>query len=320
MNSSSASRVSGTVLHFSSVRRVVSDLARSIDFYVGALGFKLDSSFLLSAHATRAMSSDVGRDKVVTLTLGDESIELFSPVGYVPPVFKNAVRNSVANAAFQHVAIVTGNMSAATRQLAYYAPQSISARGAVRLPEKSGGVTAFKFRDPDGHAVELIFFPVGVGDPKWHHMTGVGPNLGIDHAAIGVLDVERSIAFYTDVLGFHVVSRQINEGAEQAQLDGVESAKVVVVGLSPRNCGTPHVELLGYRIPKPSRRRPLPPLSEDHSDRMTFMVDDVSLIVERIDTVPGRLKQERSFLGPSLLLRDGDGHLLLLRPPDGTNR
>jgi catechol 2,3-dioxygenase-like lactoylglutathione lyase family enzyme len=307
--------VSGTVLHFSSVRRVVSDLARSVDFYVGALGFKLDSSFLLGAHASRAMSSDVGRDRVVTLTLGDESLELFSPAGYEVTVSQNAARSAVANTAFQHIAIVTGDMSAATRQLACYAPQLISARGAVRLPERSGGVTAFKFRDPDGHPIELIFFPLGVGDPKWHRMTGVGPNLGIDHSAVGVLDVDRSIAFYTDVLGFHVVSRQINEGAEQAQLDGVESAKVVVVGLSPRYCGTPHVELLGYRTPEPSRRKPLPLLLEDHSDRMTFLVDDLSLMVERIDTIPAQLKQERSFLGQSLLLRDGDGHLLLLRPP-----
>lgn len=39
-------------------------------------------------------------------------------------------------------------------------------RGA-RLPESSGGVTAFKFRDPDGHPLELLAFPDGKVPSRW---------------------------------------------------------------------------------------------------------------------------------------------------------
>ena len=49
----------------------------------------------------------------------------------------------------------------------------------------AAGVKAFYFRDPDGHNLELIYFPLGKGDPRWQQ-----PNdkifLGIDHTAIGI--------------------------------------------------------------------------------------------------------------------------------------
>ena len=37
----------------------------------------------------------------------------------------------------------------------------ISPDGRVRLPDNSGGVTAYKFRDHDGHPLELLEFPQG---------------------------------------------------------------------------------------------------------------------------------------------------------------
>ncbi len=40
---------------------------------------------------------------------------------------------------------------------------AISTDGPQRLPPSSGGVAAFKFRDPDGHPLELLAFP----DRKW---------------------------------------------------------------------------------------------------------------------------------------------------------
>lgn len=178
---------------------------------------------------------------------------------------------TVSSSAFQHIAIVAGDMDAAMRRLARHAPIPISTDGAaVQLPARSGGVIAFKFRDPDGHALELIGLPPGTGNPKWQRMAARGPTLGIDHSAIGVISVERSLAFYVGLLGFRESARQLNHGEAQARLDGVDAPEVEVVSLSPDAAETPHVELLCYRAPAPRSRAGVSPLARDLADRMTF--------------------------------------------------
>jgi catechol 2,3-dioxygenase-like lactoylglutathione lyase family enzyme len=126
-------------------------------------------------------------------------------------------------------------MAAAFAHLEKFAPRMITQGGPVLLPPASGGVTALKFYDPDGHPVEFIQFP--------DHRPG-----GLDHSAIVVADADRSIAFYRDTLGLRLTSRQINTGSEQDRLDGLVGATVDVVSLCPVSA-TPHVELLGYRFP-----------------------------------------------------------------------
>ena len=63
---------------------------------------------------------------------------------------------------FQHMAIVVNDMRHAyQRVMANRRFRPISRDGPVRLPDTSGGVTAFKFRDHDGHPLELLAFPEG---------------------------------------------------------------------------------------------------------------------------------------------------------------
>lgn len=226
-----------TVLRFLALRRCAVDLQRSAAFYCDALGFEVVER---SSHE-------------IVLLLGAQRIVLVqSRAGaVVQPVLGPDLR-------FQHVAIVASDMQAAFARLHHLAPAVISRGGPQRLPAISGGACAFKFRDPDGHALELIEFPAGQGAPCWRDAsrTTAGPTLGIDHAAISVSDVERSIVFY-ERLGLCVQSRQINRGAEQARLDGLADAEteveVDVVALVPRQAGTPHLELLGYIRPRAVR-------------------------------------------------------------------
>ena len=223
------------VLGFVALRRCVADLQRSAAFYCDGLGFEI---------VERAPGE-------IVLSLGAQGIVLVE-VG--PEVAAQPV--SGPDLRFQHVAIVASDMQAAHARLQRLAPVAISREGPQRLPAASGGACAFKFRDPDGHALELIAFAPGQGARCWRHTArGVaGPTLGIDHAAISVSDVERSIVFYQR-LGFSVQSRQLNRGPEQARLDGLANAEIEVdvVALVPSQQATPHLELLGYRRPAPRR-------------------------------------------------------------------
>ena len=258
------------VERFVELRRSASDLQRSAAFYGDGLGFEV---------ADRAPGE-------IVLTLGAQRIVLVSGAA-------DAVRAvSGPDLRFQHIAIVAADMRAAFARLQALAPVAISRGGPQQLPAASGGVCAYKFRDPDGHALELIEFPPGQGASCWHPdgRVAAGPTLGIDHAAISVANVERSIAFY-EQLGFAVQTRQFNHGAEQARLDGLDVADVDVVALSPLHAGTPHLELLAYRRPAPCCGGPLDPAT---ADRLIWQV----------------AAQHDPAREPPRAAADPDGHLL----------
>ena len=194
---------------------------------------------------------------------------------------------------FQHFAIVTNDMAAAYRRLQRHGATLITHGGPQHLPPAAGAVTAYKFRDPDGHPLELIFFPPGSGDPAWQGVAG-----GIDHSALSVCEAERSLAFYGG-FGLGVRSRQVNSGAAQDRLDGLANVAVEVIGLSPVALQTPHLELLCYAAPRGRERDPGGRASDIADSRLIFEVD-----------------------GPcTAFVRDPDGHasVLLEREPEQLN-
>ncbi len=71
--------------------------------------------------------------------------------------------------AFSTSPIVVADMAAApTRSLrGCQGWQPISRDGPQRLPANTGDVTAFKFRDPEGHPLELLAFAAGAVPPRW---------------------------------------------------------------------------------------------------------------------------------------------------------
>lgn len=218
-------------------------------FYKNAFGFQqIAVERVCGLHFEKLMGVDGGATRVF-LRLGDELLELleFDVPGKSYPLDAGS-----SDLIFQHFAIVTADITKSVDRLSGNREwTTISSGGPQQLPESSGGVTAFKFRDPDGHPLELLAFPDGNAPPRWKACS-TDLCLGVDHSAICVSDSERSIAFYEE-LGLRTSARSLNQGPEQAQLDGLRDPCVEVTALSPIQ-RTPHVELLCYRpgIPKPS--------------------------------------------------------------------
>jgi catechol 2,3-dioxygenase-like lactoylglutathione lyase family enzyme len=71
------------------------------------------------------------------------------------------------------------------------------------LDADAGGIRALYFRDPDGHPLEVLWFPQDKGNAKWHVPTDK-LFLGIDHTAIVISNTEASLKFYRDRLGMEV--------------------------------------------------------------------------------------------------------------------
>lgn len=179
----------------------------------------------------------------VTVAIGDQMIELWE---FDQPGRPYPHDLSPYDVHFQHFAIVVADMKQALEQISRVDGwTAISTAGPQHLPHRSGDVTAFKFRDPEGHPLELLAFAAGKAPAHWRNHSQKGLFLGIDHSAMSTADVQRSVAFY-ESLGLTLTARTLNHGIEQQRLDGVVDPYVDVIALAPA-ATTPHVELLCYR-------------------------------------------------------------------------
>jgi catechol 2,3-dioxygenase-like lactoylglutathione lyase family enzyme len=226
------------------VRLVTQDPERLQRFYAEALGALVEPPLPIPPDE----AAFVGAGKRRPLRLGAQRLELdcFAEPGapYPPDVAADDPR-------FQHIAVVVADIGAVHARAMACGAGSISSTGPVRLPASSGGATAVKLRDPDGHPFELIALAPGPWD-------GIAPNTcgvrGVDHSAITVADVDASRRFYAEY-GLTHRGGTLNHGPEQAALDGLSAPTVEVAPLFPA-VDTPHLELLGYRDVRPAVRAP----------------------------------------------------------------
>jgi catechol 2,3-dioxygenase-like lactoylglutathione lyase family enzyme len=242
------------------VARNVADLAAAASFYTQALGFSVEGP----AFDDPQLAACLGLRAVRCLLIrrGAQLVELTEcqPAGAAYP--DDALSNDLI---FQHLALVTADIEAAAALAMRGGAKAISKCGPQHLPASSGGVIAFKFRDPDGHPLEFLQFPDAVKNAA----------SGYDHSAICVSDVTTSVVFY-QTLGFRESTRQLNQGEEQDRLDGLSNVAVDVVALTPEQ-PTPHLELLHYRTPRGRSERA--ELNDIAADRLVVSADDGTLTI-----------------------------------------
>ncbi len=261
----------------------VGNLDRMTALYTEALGFAAVGP---PQEAEPAMAALLGAERlrIAPMRRGAQILELdvFDPPGAVYPAGSRS-----NDGWFQHAALVTDDIAAAYARLTGMGFTPISRNGPQMLP---GGISAYKFRDDEGHPLELIQLE--------HPMATAG---GIDHSAIAVGDVGRSIGFYTTTLGLSVASRQVNSGPAQDALDGLDGTSVDVVALSPEQ-PAPHVELLGYRSPLGRTGPGLRP-ADIAASRLVLQVDSLA-------GQPGAVVLQDG--SRAAVVHDPDGHALLL--------
>lgn len=302
-----------SVVRVRRVGLVVSDLPAAAAFYRETFGFDA-----VGRHVDEgaALAQLLGMSRVRTrsnlLRLGSDELEL---TAYDPHGRDYPPGSTAADPWFQHIAIVVADMDEAYAVLRGGRKiTAISLAGPERLPPNTGSVTAYKFRDPEGHPLELSMFPPGVGASRWRQATADRNFLGIDHSALSVADVERSVAFYAETLGMSVTGRSLNRGPEQDRLDGLACDGVDIVALRPADPASPHIELLGY----PGRGRSGASLRPNDmaATRLELQVADLRGMMERLRAAdaafvsPGAVTLASGLV--AALVADPDGHLLLL--------
>ncbi|MEH1802825.1 MAG: VOC family protein [Nostoc sp.] len=298
----------------------VTNCDRSLDFYIQALLFELVSDITVEGQNYSDLEDVIGaKIRIVTLRLGDELIELME---YLNVEGKPIPRDSQSNDLwFQHLAIVVSDMDRAYTHLSSFPIEPISVSPQTIPPENeaSGGVRAFKFKDPDGHDLELIWFPPDKGQDKWHQNSH-RLFLGIDHSAIAISNTEQSLHFYRDLLGMQIDSRSLNWGVSQSRLDNLPGAKVKITGLRPIQNGV-GIELLDYILPGKGRTMPSDWKSCDIAHmQIELVVNDIEQLVDNLQQngvqfVSSQIVQftDNSFpYRQGCLIKDPDRHSILL--------
>ncbi len=299
----------------------VADMDRSVDFYTRVLGFEKVADFRLNGPTfDRLVGVFAANGRIVHLMLGEQTIELTQFIA--PPDSRPIPVPSHSNDLwFEHMAIVVSDMDRAYQALQAAGVRQISPEPqtipASNVP--AAGIRAIKFRDPDNHDLELLWFPEGKGLLRWHQPSN-RLFLGIDHTAIAVRDTEASLGFYRDLLGMRVGGGSLNTGITQEYLDGIEGARVRVTGVVPAEV-PPHVEFLQYEAPAGGRPMPVDTEATDLWHWQTSLeVVDVTAAAAALRAAgvafitPEVVTMADVTLGfrQAIMVRDPDGHAMRL--------
>jgi len=120
---------------------------------------------------------------------------------------------------------------------------------------------------------------------------------GVDSIAITVSDMDRSVAFYSEVLTFEKVSDVEVWGSDYERLQGVFGLRMRVVRM---RLGEEHIELVQYLAP---RGRPIP-VDSRSNDRWFQHIAIIVSDMERAYEVLREHKVEHASTGPQRLPRE----------------
>ena len=317
-------RLPGDVERLAMIGFTVADVDRETTFFTKVLSFEKVSDFRVTGSEYDKMEGVFNANmRIVHLRLGDQVVELTQYIS--PPTGRPIPVPSYSNDEwFEHMAIVVRDMDAAYKILQENNVQQISANP-ITIPESNpgaAGIKAVKFRDPEGHDLELIYFPVGKGDPTWQRPTGQ-LFLGLDHTAMTVLSTEKGVAFYRDLLGFDVGGVTFNTGVTQQVLDDLFNDTCLVTPMVPIS-PPPHIEFLDYKTPPGGRPMPVDTKANDLWHWQTTLVTkDIQAVADRlrkagaqfltpdIVSIPQETQTELGFK-KALMVRDPNGHAIRL--------
>ena len=136
--------------------------------------------------------------------------------------------------------------------------------------------------------------------------------ISADHTGITVLNLERSLAFWRDVLGFEVSHTAHQTGELAKEITGVVGAEIKIAVL--RAPGGHKIELLEYLAPSDRKRIDVRPCDVGHV-HVALLVDDLDAILEKIAGSGWKAtgKPQTLKMGPNAGKR-----VVYVRDPDGT--
>lgn len=136
--------------------------------------------------------------------------------------------------------------------------------------------------------------------------------IAADHTGITVSNLERSLAFWRDVLGFEFSHTAHQTGEMATEITGVEGAEIKLAVL--KTPGGHKIELLEYLAPADRKRTNLRPCDVG-SVHVALLVEDLEAVLARIASSGWEAagKPQTLTKGPNTGKR-----VVYVRDPDGT--
>ena len=136
--------------------------------------------------------------------------------------------------------------------------------------------------------------------------------LSADHTGITVSNLERSLAFWRDVLGFEFSHTAHQKGELAEEITGVKGAELKLAVL--KTPGGHKIELLEYLAPADRKRAPLRPCDIGFM-HVALLVEDLNAALDRIAVSGWKTAGQPQILtkGPNAGKR-----VVYVRDPDGT--
>lgn len=142
---------------------------------------------------------------------------------------------------------------------------------------------------------------------------------GIDHLNIVVADLARSVAFYTEVLGFVKTAEVHMQGAWIEEIIGLRGVEGLVAFVELPGRGGPRIELLQYVTPAGGA---LPENSRANTlglRHVAFRVDDIAGMAARLRAAGVTLFSDPVKVPQGIVkFAAGDKSLCYFLDPDGT--
>lgn len=136
--------------------------------------------------------------------------------------------------------------------------------------------------------------------------------LAADHTGITVSNLERSLAFWRDVLGFELSHTAHQTGELAEEITGVAGVEIKLAVV--KTPGGHKIELLQYLAPSDRNHAHLRPCDVGHV-HVTLLVDDLDAVLEKISASGWKAAGKPQTLksGPNAGKR-----VIYVRDPDGT--
>lgn len=112
---------------------------------------------------------------------------------------------------------------------------------------------------------------------------------GIHHTGLHVRDIERSVAFYRDVIGLEVIARRESNNDYAAQIVGYPGA-VLQIGMLRHPSGGPILELIQYVEPEGTPIDTATP--NPGTAHVCFLVSDIHATFARLQAVGVSFKSD----------------------------
>ena len=148
--------------------------------------------------------------------------------------------------------------------------------------------------------------------------------LAADHTGITVSNLERSLAFWRDVLGFEFSHRAHQTGEMASEITGVPGAELsLAVVKAPGH----KIEMLEYHAPADRKVTSTSRPCDVGSVHIALIVDNLDAVLQKIAASGWKAhgKPQALTVGPNagkrvIYVRDPDGNTIeLMQPPDSSS-